>query len=408
MIKNRVLYFMLFFLSLSFIYFYGGKMPYMLFYVVIVLPVISIVFTLIAYSRFRFVESIDKRIVVKGDTVNFILCIHNPDFFLYPFIKVNFYGEDTIFARQFQAKNFSLLPFKKKSFTFNLTCKYRGYYMVGIKTIELEDYLGIFRLSYSPCTTKTITVNPRLITLDNFQIKTNYLSEAHSILNNRYEDITTISDTRKYAYGDSLKKIHWKLSAKVNQLMVKNYEGTSKTNCVIMLDLKKNKYSYDQNIMLEDKLIECAVAVVNYCLCNWIPINLIYHSKGFNDIAAKNSMDFDKIYDLLSNVSFDHDIELKDLLNIYSRDNAKKIDLLIFTANIDYGLYDEIYNAKAIGYDVNLIYVYSESFIGISENIVKDILMDLPEIGVTTYKIDLEDDVRMIFNTSYNRKCEVP
>ena len=403
MIRNRILYSSLFFLSLLFIYFYGGKIPYMLFYVTIVLPVISIGFTFIAYSRFRFVEAIDKRIVVKGETVNFTLSIHNPDFFLYPFIKVNFYGEDTIFSRQFQAKSFSLLPFRKKSFTFNLVCKYRGYYMVGIKTIVFEDYLGIFSLSYSPNTTKTITVNPRLIELDNLYIKTNYLSESHSILNTRYEDITTISDSRKYAYGDSLKKIHWKLSAKVNQLMVKNYEGTSKTNCVIMLDLEKNKYSYDQNIMLEDKLIEATVAVVNYCLCNWIPINLIYHSKGFNDIEAKNIMDFDKIYDLLSNVSFDQDIQLKDLLNIYSRDNAKKIDLLIFTSNIDFGLYDEIYNAKAIGYDVNLIYVYTEDFSDNSENIVNDILSDLPEIGVTTYKINMDDDVKMIFSTTSGR-----
>jgi len=398
MIKNRILYCSLFLLSLVFIYFYGGKMPYMLFYVITILPIISIVFTFIAYSRFRFLESIDKRIVVKGDIVNFTLSIHNPDFFLYPFIKVSFYGEDTIFSQQFQSKSFCLLPFGKKSYTFNLQCKYRGYYMVGIKNIEFEDYLGIIRLSYTPNTTKTITVNPRVITLDSLHIKTNYLSESHFTLNNRYEDVTTISDTRKYAYGDSIKKIHWKLSAKINQLMVKNYEGTSKTNCVLMLDLKKNNYSYEQNIMLEDKLIETTVAVANYCLYNWIPINLIYHSKYFNNLEAKNAMDFDKIYHMLSNVSFDQDIDLKDLLNIYNRDNAKKIDLIIFTSNIDYGLYDEIYNAKAIGYDVNLVYVYADDFTKTSENVVDNILMDLPELGVTTYKINIDDDLKMIFN----------
>lgn len=401
MAKNRFLYCALFFLSLVFIYFYGGKIPYMLFYVIVVLPIVSILFTLISFSRFKFVESIDKRTVMKGETINYTLSIHNPDFFLYPFIKVNFYGDNTVFSRQFQAKSFSLLPFKKKSFTYSLTCRYRGQYTVGIKSIEFEDYLGIFKLSYKPNSTKTITVNPRLVVLENMNIKTNYLSETHSILNNRFEDITTISDTRKYAYGDSLKRIHWKLSAKVNQLMVKNFEGTSKTNCVIMLDLRKNKRSYEQNIMLEDKLIECAVAVVNYCLNSWIPINLVYHYKeGLNNIEAKNAMDFDKIYDLLSNVSFDQEIHIKDLLNIYSRDNAKKIDLMIFTLNVDYELYDEIYNLKAAGYDVNLFYVYSEDFSTISSGIVNDILMDLPELGVTTYKIDIEDNLNLIFNAA--------
>lgn len=400
MAKNRILYCSLFFLSLVFVYFYGGKIPYMLFYVIVTLPVVSFFFTIIAYTRFRFVESIDKRIAMKGETIVYTLSIHNPDFFLYPFIKVNFYGENTVFFRQFQSKSFSLMPFKKKSFTFNLVCKYRGYYMIGVKNIEFEDYLGIFKLSYSPSTTKTITVNPRLIVLDNLNIKTNYLSESHSILNNRYEDVTTIADTRKYTYGDSLKRIHWKLSAKVNQLMVKNFEGTSKTNCVIMLDLRKNNYSYEQNIMLEDKIIECAVAVVNYCLKNWIPINLVYHFNGLNNIEAKNIMDFDKIYDLLSNVSFDQDVHLKDLLKIYSRDNVKKVDLMIFTLNIDYELYDEIYNLKAAGYDVNLFYVSSEDFSISSKSIVNDILMDLPEIGVTTYKIDIDDNLETLFNAA--------
>ena len=372
----------------------------MLFYIVTVLPVISISFTLIACKRFRFVESIDKQIVIKGDTVNYTLSIHNPDFFLYPFIKVNFYGEDTIFSKQFQSKSFSLLPFNKKTFTFGFTCKYRGHYIIGIKSIEFEDYLGIFKLSYRPNTTKTITVNPRLIVLDSINIKTNYLSESYSILNNHYQDVTTISDTRKYAYGDSLKKIHWKLSAKLNQLMVKNYEGTTKPNCVIILDLKKNNCSYEQSIMLEDKLIECIVAVTNYCLNNWIPINLVYHSNGLNNVEAKNAMDFDKIYDLLSNVKFDQEVPIKDLLNIYSRENSKRLDLMIFTLNIDYDLYDEIYNLKAAGFNVSLIYVYTEGFRLGSESIVNDILIELPEIGVTTYKIDINDNLEIALNAA--------
>ncbi len=400
MARNRILYFSLFFLSLTFVYFYGGKIPYMLFYIVIILPVVSFLFTFIACKRFRFTESIDKRTVIKGESVNYTLNIHNPDFFLYPFIKVNFYGEDTIFSRQFQTKSFSLLPFQKKSFTFGITCKYRGYYTVGIKSIEFEDYLGIFRLSRKPDATKTITVNPRLISLDNFNIKTNYMSESHSILNNHFEDFTTISDTRKYAYGDSLKRIHWKLSAKVNQLMVKNFEGTSKTNCVIMLDLQKNNYSYEQNIVLEDKLIECTVAVAYYCLSNWIPINFVYHSEEVNKIEAKNTVDFDKIYDLLSNVSFDQDIHIKDLLNIYSRDNANKMDLIIFTSNIDYDLYNELYNLKAAGHDVNIVYVCAEDLMVNDKNMVRDILTGLPEIGVDTYKVNVDDNIETVLKYS--------
>ncbi len=395
--KNKILFASLFVLSLIFIYFYGGKIPYMLFYVIVLLPVISVALTLIAYARFKFVEEIDKRLIVKNDTINYKFSIYNNDLFLYPYISINFYGSDTLFSKQFQTKSFSLLPLKKKTYSFDLTCKYRGDYMVGVKTIEFEDYLGIFKITYKPEITKIITVNPQLVKLDSLYIKTNYLSESHSLLNNQYEDITTISDTRKYAYGDSLKKIHWKLSAKMNDLMVKNFEGTSKTNCVLILDLRKNNYSNEQNLMLEDKLIETTVAIVYYCLCNWIPINLIYHYKGFTDIEAKNTMEFKKIYDALAKVRFDQDIDLKYVLSIYTRDNMKKTDLLIFTSNLDYDLYDEIYKAKALGYDVNLIYVSPEHITGVCDSSVNDILRDLPEIGITPYRVNVDDDIKLIF-----------
>ncbi|MFZ5986745.1 MAG: DUF58 domain-containing protein [Bacillota bacterium] len=399
--KNRILYLGLFVLCLLFIYFYGGKVPYMLFYTIILLPVLSISLTLIAFLRFKYIQEVDKSNVVKGEEVNFSFSMHNEDFLLYPYIKINFCSSDTVFVEQFQSKSFSLLPFKKKTFSFKLACKYRGDYLIGIESIEFEDYLGIVKFNHKPFGTKQITVQPRLVKLDRLHIKTNFLSESHSILSNQYEDTTTIADIRKYAYGDSLKRIHWKLSSKMNQLLVKNFEGTSKTNSVIILDLKRNRYTFEQNAMIEDKLIECAVAIIYYLLSNWIPINLIYYRKGFNDLEAKNTLQFDDIYQTLSKVKFDEDIDVKDVLDIYVKNNSlKKTDILLFTLNLNYELYDEIYKAKLSGYDVNLIYVSPENVIGTCNTEINNILKELPEIGVTTYRIDIEDDIKMIFEHS--------
>jgi len=64
--RNRILYSFLYVLSLIFIYFYGGKIPYMLFYTVLLLPFVSIAITSIAFVRFKYVQDIDKRSVVKA------------------------------------------------------------------------------------------------------------------------------------------------------------------------------------------------------------------------------------------------------------------------------------------------------------------------------------------------------
>ena len=104
--KSRILFICLFFSALTFTYFNGGKVPYMLLYTMLILPVISIAFTLVIYLRFKFGQDLDKRFVTKGDKVKFIFSINNEDFFLYPYLRVSFHGSNTIFENQYQIRSF--------------------------------------------------------------------------------------------------------------------------------------------------------------------------------------------------------------------------------------------------------------------------------------------------------------
>ncbi len=274
----------LFFAALVFIYFYGGEIPYTIFYVIVLLPVVSLLYTLLVFVRFKYGQDTDKKFVTKGDKVNFIFSIHNEDFFLFPYVKVSFYGAKTVFANQFQVKNFSLAPFHGRTFSFELLCNYRGNYEIGIDSVEIEDFLGLFKFRYSVFDPKFVTVYPRIVYLDRFLLKTDFQSESHSVLNSRQEDMSTVADVRNYAFGDSLKRIHWKLTAKSGSIMVKKFQSTSETSVVMVLDLKKNNYNNGENVMIEDKVIESVVSVLHYCLYNWIPVNLVYYSDGLVNI----------------------------------------------------------------------------------------------------------------------------
>lgn len=368
----------------------------MLFYVMLILPVISLLYTIIIFLRFKYNQDTDKKFIIKGDKLNFIFSVKNEDILLYPYIRVTFYGAKTIFTNQFQIKSFSLLPFKGKSFSVELQCNYRGSYEIGIKSVEIEDFLGIFSFEYRVSEPKYITVYPKIIYLDRFYLKTDFLSESHSVLNNKIEDMTTISDVRKYYPGDSLKRIHWKLTAKSRSMMVKKFQSTSETSVVMMLDLKKNPYSSIQNIILEDKVIESIISVIHYCLYNWIPINLIYFSGEFKSIQAKNYLVFNEIYELLAKVSFCESIPVKDLLEVYTNDAPAKTNILIFTSNLDYELYNQIYKTSVSGYDVSLIYTSPEKLLDTKYEDADNILEFLPEIGVNTYKIGIDDDIKIL------------
>lgn len=394
--RSRLLYACLFIAALIYIYFNGGKIPYMFFYTILVSPFISFVYTLFIYLRFKYGQELDKKFVTKGDKVNFIFSINNEDFFIYPYVRMTFYGAQTIFENQFQVKSFSLKPFSGKNYSFELQCNYRGTYEIGISSVEFEDFIGLFKLRYKVFEPRSVTVYPKIVHLEKFLLITDFMSEAQSILNTGDEDMATISDVRKYEYGDSLKRIHWKLSAKTQEIMVKKFESTSETNTIMLLDLHKNPYSTEENIMLEDKLIESVVAVLYYCLRKWIPVNLVYFSEKLMSIQAKNHLMFNQIFEVLAKVKFKEYIPVKDLLEIYINSALNKTNVLIFTSNLDYELYSSIYKGCNAGYDLSLIYTSPEKFTGTKNAEVENILASLPEIGVNSYTLNIDDDTKQI------------
>ncbi|NLH96906.1 MAG: DUF58 domain-containing protein [Clostridiaceae bacterium] len=397
--RTRILYICLFAAALVFAYFNGGRIPYMFLYTMLLLPAFSVLYTLIIYMRFKLGQDLDKRFVTKGDRVSFLFSINNEDFLLYPYLKVSLYGSDTIFENQYQIRNFSLPPFSGRNYAFELQCNYRGNYEIGIDSVEIEDFFGLIKLRYNVGEPKYVTVYPKIVYLEKFHLRTDFMSEVHSMLNTRDEDMTTISEIRKYQYGDSMKRIHWKLTARTQELMVRKFQSTSETNTLLLLDLRKNHYSPGENIMLEDKLIEAVVAVLYYCLNKWIPVELVFFSESLHSIQAKNHLMFNEIYETLARVRFSDDVAVEDLLEIYTETAPKNSNIVVFTSNLGYGLYNQLCKTLDSGYNVSLVYISPEKITGTRDQEIENILTSLPEIGIKSYRIGLDDDTRAVLES---------
>jgi hypothetical protein len=208
--------------------------------------------------------------------------------------------------------------------------------------------------------------------------------------------MATMLDTRQYIYGDNLKRIHWKLSAKFNELMVKRFQNTCETSSTLILDLKKGSLSPEENAVIDDKVIEAAVSIIYYCLHKWIPVNLVFYSDGIVELKGKNPLGFDEMYKALSRVSFDQNIDFKDIIDIYTGNTLIKNNILILTSNVDYELYNQIYKTNIAGYNLSLVYVSPEELTGVKDYAADNILSYLPELGAITYKVNINDDTKYV------------
>jgi len=98
--------------------------------------------------------------------------------------------------------------------------------------------------------------------------------------NKAFEDYTNISQLRKYNYGDSIKRIHWKVSAKKREFYVKEFQVSAMSEVYILWDLNKNHFAMDTQGIMDENCAECMLSIAKFCLLHDIPVSVIDYNTG--------------------------------------------------------------------------------------------------------------------------------
>ncbi|MDP4093258.1 MAG: DUF58 domain-containing protein [Bacillota bacterium] len=361
-------------LSFIFVYYYGGDVPYILFYSLLLLPCISFLYTILVCLSFNFTLETDKEFIIKGTKLRLTIKTSNKCFLFHPFIKMNLFGTDLFSEYNQDTLVFSLYPFTKKDLFLDLDCNYRGCYTIGVNSVEFTDLLGLIKIKRKKKASTVVTVCPRVLTFKSAKKKESYSEESSFSVNKPSEDMLVMSDVRKYAMGDPLKKIHWKLTAKTSEIIVKNYHKSIETKAVLALDLMKNNYSLKENIKIEDKLIESLVSVLYHYISNNAPVSLVFNSGKEVVLKAESSPKFNDMYKILSGIEFNSAVGCEHLLgtNVLNvRDNS---NIILFTSNINQSIFKQLYNFKCSGHNPKL--VYTPSAVQTTENTEKEGLIN--------------------------------
>lgn len=394
---NRILYIGMLIIAFIFVYSYGGKVPYMLFYTVLILPVISFFHMVMCYFLLKYEQNMNSDSVIKGDMVAFSLHIINRSFFILPYISIRFGEAGAGVIQQPEINNIALQPFGKREFKFEYIYKYRGCFKIGVSEIEVQDFLGIFKLVRRNKRPLLITVYPRRIDIDSFALNINYSFGDISNFIGVQEDTSTIKEINKYSYGDSLQKVHWKLTAKTNELMVKKYENYASASAVYLIDLKNNSFSKEDNAIIEDKHIETAIAVLKRLIYDGADVNLVYATEKITNIQCRSYSGFENIYEILAKMKFDQNIKFKDIVYSQINQNVNNSNIIISTSNLDYELYETLSRTKLLGYDISLIHISTKEISRKKETEIEQIFSLLLELGIKVYSINMIEDIKAVF-----------
>jgi hypothetical protein len=280
--------------------------------------------------------------------------VKNNSFLPYTSVRVRFKANSAAVTADFADKFFSIGPYKNHEIVFNVSAKYRGNYEVGVANIMVYDFLGLFRFEQKHDHAFVLTVRPRVLDIAGLP-----LSKADSGAENvksftAEEDYAVISDLRKYQPTDGYKKIHWKASAKKNELVSKNYQNTKRNSVVLLLDNSQtrangDKKGEDATMAMEDLIMEAYVSTLSYCTRHMFTCSLYYMGDEENEGATGN---FDYLYSIASKISFEgHDV-FDAYLTAYSKMQADAENVLIFAQEITDGLFATAQTLNVFGNNV--------------------------------------------------------
>lgn len=336
---------------------HGGNVSYALFYLAIILPIIAFIYTVYVYERFRIYQFIDRKTIVKGELVPYHYTVSNEDFITYRSIQVKFFDDKSQVVGANTTIEYTLLPGESMERETSLRCNYRGEYEVGVNLVVITDFLRLLSITYPLQSKYKVTVLPRVLDLSGLRILPLEKDSKRTLTYQNPKEVEMDTELRNYVYGDSLKRIHWKASAKQQSLQTRKMTQNPRQEMNLYLDLSKLHAKDMDQVIIEDKMIEAELAIVKYCQKNGIPMNVFYEQDGLKNIRILNASDFENLYQESAIIKFNQKVSMHELL---SKNVINMGICLILVHKLDEALCIQLQRLKQNGTEVVLLYFASE------------------------------------------------
>lgn len=320
---------------------YGGAIPYALFYFSLLVPVMSLIYIFTVLTLFRFHQETGKKILVKGEPVDYFFSLANDSFILYSSIKAHFLHKKSYIMGIDEEKEYSLIPSEREVIDTKLCCKYRGEYFVGLEYFIITDYLNLFNIRYEVPSKLPVTVLPRIIEWKDADVIEEDKDEKKVMFSQKQEERLDVQ-VRKYSYGDPMRQIHWKASAKTGELMTRMHYAALKIQVMILMDLSRVGNEEMEKILLEDVILEETLSVGNYCNKKKIPAFVCFDYNGHKKCSLNTYKEWNEFYMLCGKTSFAsklNNYELCEKSRTWIRDVS---NVIIITNNLNTKLYNEL------------------------------------------------------------------
>ncbi len=311
--RRRLIFGILWILSLTAISFYGGAVSYGLFFGLSLIHCISFIYLLLIYFQFRIYQEIESRNMVCKQPMPYYFVLQNSGCFAFAGINVHLFSGLSYVLEMPDDEVYQLLPGDEYLYRTHLICKYRGEYEVGVKEVILTDFFRLFSVRYRCPSTLKALVYPRIIE----KAELNSMKELAVFWRKDTPLLQSEPDVlvRDYAAGDALKLIHWKATARERKLKTRSLIGEEKQRILFFYDTKRYSRDPYEYLPLENQILETILALGIYFAKQNTPFSVFCGQNGLCMQRVHGMQDYEGFYQKTARTVFSGEENVEELFD---------------------------------------------------------------------------------------------
>ncbi|MBE5786838.1 MAG: DUF58 domain-containing protein [Clostridiales bacterium] len=306
----------------------------------------SLISSLWALFTLKISHSLNVPSVFRGEQAQLLIQVRH----LCPLPVAPIQGE-MIWEKQPQECRFSPHPFRPHTRRFPLSARHVGQYGAQLSLLYVEDLFGLFRWRKKTADQQALlTVLPRPFDIEKPRIVLG--DDGSAALARTQEDYNAPEDVRSYLPGDAMKRIHWKLSSRKRELLVRRFEVPAPPDTLIFLDCAPPQGGDDipdgkEN--LRDALCETAVAVAQLQMQDGSPVRLPIYGEQANEFASDHAGNITLLQEMLALQPFRQQEDFARVLNLELRRMRRTGAAVIITSRLTAPIVEAVTRIRRMG-----------------------------------------------------------
>ena len=332
----------------------GTRMYYVLFFGLLAMPAVGLASVLWTLWTLKFAIKGVKPRVTRGDAMMTVFTVRHGC--LLPVSAVQIALNVPSAYAPTQTVNVSTPPFVERTFRQVIQCPHRGVYEAGVTHISVTDVFGLIRLSRRPdAKLVRLEVLPRVTDIAPMPLKS--IDQGPQFRSRASEDTASPSDVRAWQDGDELKKVHWKLSLRKREMLVRTYEESARPDTLVIPDLAEITALRDQQLTIEDCICEAALSAAQAQLRAGYPVRMPLVGARPQELAGQFPADITAFTDAMLRVKFDSPYGYEQVLALMLARFQRTGGAVLVTARLTTRIADIAMRMQRSGIATRLVWI---------------------------------------------------